>query len=43
MYCKKCGNEIKGNDNFCVKCGDKLDVNNNYEGINIKKNTVFLK
>lgn len=43
MYCKKCGNEIKGNDNFCVKCGDKLDVNNNYEGINIKKEYSFSK
>lgn len=43
MYCKKCGNEIKGNDSFCVKCGDKLDVNNNYEDIDIKKEYSFSK
>lgn len=26
MYCHKCGNEIKGNDNFCTKCGQSIVV-----------------
>lgn len=26
MYCKKCGQELKGNSKFCPQCGEKVDV-----------------
>ena len=37
MYCKKCGNKLKENDNFCIKCGNsvKETINNKVDS---KKN-----
>lgn len=26
MYCKNCGNEIKGEEKFCGKCGNKIEI-----------------
>lgn len=40
MFCNKCGNEIKTNQQYCEKCGNKLPQNIN-KGIN--KNTISKK
>ena len=26
MYCRKCGNELKGNAKFCGKCGTSINI-----------------
>ena len=31
MYCKKCGKEIKGIENFCPYCGEKIENNEEEE------------
>lgn len=52
MYCEKCGNEIKDNEQFCEKCGTKVnkilktredEMQNNAEKNNTKKPKIKIK
>lgn len=31
MYCRKCGNELKEDDEFCNKCGTNVNITKNIE------------
>ena len=39
MFCEKCGNELKNDENFCSKCGQKVNVPTN--AIKSEKNKFY--